>query len=134
VLSRTLDADGVLPPAPEAGGHVRHRKERATRSEVTVVTSAGRSHSDDIGLRQRRYLMTQSVRVACLLLAATLPVPLIWKGVLLAGAAFLPYFGVVMANAGPSRDRRTPPTLAQRAVDEPVRLQIQPSRVIDADG
>jgi hypothetical protein len=98
-----------------------------------VVTSAGRSHSEDIVLRQRRYLVTQSVRVACLLLAATLPVALIWKGAFIAGAVVLPYFGVVMANAGPARDRRRGPALAERAVDEPVRLQISPSRVVDAD-
>ena len=113
---------------------MQHPRERSRRSEVSVVTAAGRSHSEDIVVRQRRYLMTQSVRVACLLLAAVLPVPLAVKGVFILGAVVLPYFGVVMANAGPSRDRRRPtPSLAERAVAEPARLQIQPSRVIDAD-
>ena len=89
-----------------------------------------RSHTDHIGERQRRYLLTQTVRVACLLLAATLPVPLLAKGALLAGAVVLPYFGVVMANAGPSRDRRR---VVQRAVEQPQRLQIAPGRVVDGD-
>lgn len=109
---------------------MQNPKERPRRSEVTVVTSAGRSHSEDINLRQRRYLLTQSVRVACLLLAATLPVPLAWKGALIVGAVVLPYFGVVMANAGPSRDRRRP---LQHAVEQPARLEIQPGRVVEAD-
>jgi hypothetical protein len=112
---------------------VHNPRERQRRSEVVVVASAGRSHSEDIVLRQRRYLATQSVRVACLLLAAALPVPLFWKGLLLVGAVFLPYFGVVMANGGPTRDRRRSPALADLAVAEPARLQIQPSRVVDAD-
>jgi hypothetical protein len=103
--------------------------ERPRRPEVTVVTTAGRSHSDDLALRQRRYLLTQSVRVVCLLLAATLPVPLPVKGVLLAGAVVLPYFGVVLANAGPARDRRAP--VAQRAVEQPERLEIRPGRVVE---
>ena len=110
---------------------MQHPGERVRRSEVTVVTTAGRSHTEDLGLRQRRYLLTQSVRVACLLLAATLPVPLLVKGVFLVGAVVLPYFGVVLANAGPSRDRRAP--VSQRAVAQPERLQIQPGRVVEPD-
>ena len=107
-------------------------RERSDRSALTVVTTAGRSHTDDIGLRQRRYLATQGVRVACLLLAATLPVPLLWKGAFIVGACVLPYFGVVMANAGPTRDRRRP-RLSERAVEQPVRLEIAPGRVVDGD-
>ncbi len=105
--------------------------ERSRRSPVAVVTTAGRSRSEDVGLRQRRYLLTQSVRVVCLLLAATLPVPMAWKGVLILGAVVLPYFGVVMANAGPTRDRRRGPD--RLAVEQPQRLQIAPARVVDAD-
>ena len=109
---------------------MQHPADRPRRAEVAVVTTAGRSHTDDLGLRQRRYLLTQSVRVACLLLAATLPVPLLAKGALLVGAVVLPYFGVVMANAGPARDRRQP---LRRAVEQPQRLEIDPGRVVDAD-
>jgi hypothetical protein len=115
----------VLDPRP------RRRREQA-RTEVTVVTTAGRSHSDDIVLRQRRYLALQSVRVTCLLLAATVPGGLAVKGVFILGAVVLPYFGVVMANAGPARDRKRP-AVQERAVEQPARLQIQPGRVVDAD-
>ncbi len=102
--------------------------------QVTLVTTAGRSHSDDITLRQRRYVLTQSVRIVCVVLAAFLPVPVEWKGVLIAGAVVLPWFGVVMANAGPtvSRSRRT--ALVDRpAPVQPLRIAIEPGRVIDQD-
>ena len=102
--------------------------------QVTIVTSAARSHSDDIDLRQRRYVLTQSVRIICVVLAAFLPVPVEWKGVLIAGAVVLPWFGVVMANAGPTVGRARRTALVDRpAQPEPVRIAIEPGRVIDQD-
>ena len=101
--------------------------------EVSVVTSAKLSHSDDIALRQRRYVITQSARIACVILAALLPVPLAWKGLFLAGAVMLPWFGVVMANAGPTVHRKRQTSLVARPVEEPVRIAIEPGRVIDQD-
>ena len=102
--------------------------------QVTLVTSAGRSHSDDISLRQRRYVLTQSVRIVCVVLAAFLPVPVEWKGVLIAGAVVLPWFGVVMANAGPTVSRSRKTALVDRPLEpQPVRIAIEPGRVIDQD-
>lgn len=102
--------------------------------EVAVVTAARLSHTDDISLRQRRYVLTQSLRIACVVLATVLPVSLAWKGVLMAGAIGLPWFGVVMANAGPTVGRRRRTSLVERpAVAEPVRIAIEPGRVIDQD-
>ena len=109
---------------------MRHDRSSA---EVTIVTSAGRSHSDDIALRQRRYVMTQSVRIVCVILAAALPVPVAWKALLLVGAVALPWFGVVMANAGPTVSRRRKTALVDRPVEQPVRIAIEPGRVIDQD-
>ena len=109
------------------------RHDRSTGG-VTVVTSAGRSHSDDISLRQRRYVITQSVRIVCVVLAASLPVPLAWKAVLLVGAIALPWFGVVMANAGPTVGRARQTAMVDRpSAPEPLRLAIEPGRVIDQD-
>ena len=104
---------------------------RHDRSAPTVVTSARMSHTDDIALRQRRYVLTQSLRILCVVAAVMLPVALFWKGVLMVGAVALPWFGVVMANAGPTVRRRRRTALIERPVDEPVRLAIDPSRVID---
>jgi hypothetical protein len=102
------------------------------------VTTAARSHTDDISLRQRRYVITQSVRIACVLLATLLPVPLVWKGVLIFGAVALPWFGVVMANAGPSVSRRRRSAVVDRSAlahepEEPQRIALEPGRVVDAE-
>jgi hypothetical protein len=98
-----------------------------------VVTTAGRSHSEDIALRQRRYVLSQSVRIACVLLATLLPVPLAWKGLLIVGAVTLPWFGVVMANAGPTVSRRKRTAIVDRQVEEPVRIAIEPGRVVEGE-
>lgn len=106
----------------------------AGQQDTVVVTTAGRSHSDDRRLRQRRYVITQAVRISCFVLAVALPVPLPWKLVLVVGAFALPWFGVVAANAGPSVQRGPRPTaLLDREVVEPVRLAIEPGRVIDQE-
>jgi hypothetical protein len=103
------------------------------RRETVRVTSAGLSHSDDLRLRQRRYLLTQGVRVACVLLAVLLPVEPHWKiGFILLSVA-LPWFGVVAANAGPTVDRRRPTAVVPAPLDAPVVLALEPGRVIDAD-
>lgn len=107
---------------------------RNDRSDDTVVvTSAQLSHTDDIALRQRRYILTQSVRVVCVVLATTLPIPLIWKGVFMLGAVALPWFGVVMANAGPTVSRRKNNAMVDTPVEQPLRIAIEPGRVIDAE-
>jgi hypothetical protein len=110
------------------------RFDRST-PDVAMVTSAHLSHSDDIKLRERRYIITQSLRMVCIVLAALAPVPLIWKGVFLVGAIALPWFGVVMANAGPSRHTHSKTAIVGRPTEvaQPVRIAIEPGRVIDQD-
>lgn len=66
------------------------------------ITSARVSHSEDLRRRQMRYLFSMGVRTACFVLAIVTTGPLRW--VLVAGAVFLPYVAVVLANAS---DRRT---------------------------
>ena len=94
-----------------------------------VVTTAGRSGSEDRRLRQRRYARTQAVRLVCFLLAVSLPVPVWAKLALIAGALVLPWMGVVAANAGPSLDRRSRP---ESLVERPVRIALEPGRDVDA--
>lgn len=108
---------------------------RQDRSAPAIVTSARLSHTEDIALRQRRYVLTQSLRIVCVILAAMLPVSLPWKGVLIVGAVALPWFGVVMANAGPTvgRRRRKSSLMDRPAPEEPVRIEIEPGRIIDPD-
>lgn len=108
---------------------------KVSQPEVVSVTTARRSHTDDIALRERRYVLTQMVRVVCVVLGVAVPAPVWVKLLLFAGAVFLPWFGVVMANAGPAIDRQAPnATVARGSLDEPVqRVAIEPGRVVDAE-
>jgi hypothetical protein len=104
------------------------------RPDRTVtVTTVGRSRADDRRLRTRRYLITQGIRVACLLLAVLLPVEPVWKIGFIAGSIVLPWFGVVAANAGPTVERRRQAPLVVRPVqvDPPSVASIDATRVID---
>ena len=103
--------------------------------EVAMVTSAHLSHTDDLRLRQRRYVITQGIRVLCVIAATLAPVSLVWKGVLMLGAVVLPWCGVVMANAGPTLQKHRKTSVVARSASEPVavpvRIALDQSRVID---
>ena len=71
--------------------------------EPVRITSATRSHSDDIGARQRRYVISMTIRTACFLLAV-LSMGHWFMWVFLAASFFLPYIAVVIANGGASPD------------------------------
>jgi len=70
----------------------------ANDDDVYDITSAQKSLSSDQPGRQRRYFISMMVRTACFILAVVLPSPFRW--ITLAGAVFLPYIAVVVANAG----------------------------------
>lgn len=72
-------------------------------SVVTSITTAQSSLSDDLAMRTRRYLITMAVRTVCFVLAIAVDHWSRWLFALL--AVFLPYLGVVGANAG--RERAT---------------------------
>jgi hypothetical protein len=98
----------------------------------TVVTSAGLSGTEDRKLRQRRYAITQAIRVSCFVLAVALPVPLWAKLILIVGAFTLPWMGVVAANAGPTVQRGRKNAMIEHP-EEPLRIAIEPGRTIDGD-
>ena len=65
------------------------------------ITTASANRADDIRARQKRYLLSMSLRTICFVgaIAASL-VGLDWLWpFLIAGAIILPYIAVVMANA-----------------------------------
>ena len=70
----------------------------ANEEDVYDLTSAQKSLSSDQPGRQRRYFISMMVRTACFILTVILPSPYRW--IALAGAVFLPYVAVVVANAG----------------------------------
>jgi hypothetical protein len=75
---------------------------RTSRNRVHLVTQARTPKSQDIGYRERRYLIMMGIRVACFLAA----IVMVSKGAgwLAAfpavGAIIIPYFAVVFANGG----------------------------------
>lgn len=100
-----------------------------------TVTTARLSHTEDIALRERRYVITQSSRLVCVVLGVALPVPIWVKLLFFVGAVVLPWMGVVAANAGPTIARKKETAIATGltgTVDEaPERLEIEPGRVIE---
>jgi hypothetical protein len=62
------------------------------------ITTAGTSRADDIARRQRRYVISMSIRTVCFI-SAVLVGPGWLRWVLVVGALVLPYVAVVMANA-----------------------------------
>lgn len=93
--------------------------------EPIRITSATRSHSDDIAGRQRRYVISMTIRTICFLLAvASMGHWFMW--VFLAASFILPYVAVVIANAGASPDPGgpdgidgVPPDFTTRSIEGP---------------
>jgi len=77
-------------------------------NEVHRITSARTGTTAAQRYRTRRYLISMGIRTACFLLAVGVwalgaPAWIVW--VLAIGATILPYFAVVMANAGTTPDK-----------------------------
>ena len=86
-----------------------HRRDDPVQS----VTTARPGHSDDIDVRQRRYLLIMAVRIACIPPAIMVQGWLRWAFIL--GAVVLPYVAVVVANAA----RRSEPGMLVPVVPQP---------------
>ncbi len=89
---------GVASPDPEV-----HRITGADPAapEVHRITDAGIPLSQDQAGRQHAYIVAMTIRTACFFGAVLAPSP--WRWLLAAGAVTLPYFAVVVANAGRER-------------------------------
>ncbi|MFF6982806.1 DUF3099 domain-containing protein [Streptomyces sp. NPDC008343] len=105
------------------------RKLRASgHTEVFRITGARAGLQDDVRARQRRYIISMSVRTVSVILAASL-----WNVerhvaiVALVLGAVLPYIAVVIANAG----RENAPGLPSTFVTAPTRPMITPPRTND---
>jgi hypothetical protein len=77
---------------------VRKRKSAAKSESVYDITAAPASLTRDQAGRQRRYFYSMMIRTGCFILTVILPSPYRWFALL--GAVTLPYFAVVIANAG----------------------------------
>lgn len=78
------------------------------RPDVHTVTEAQPPMSEDIGRRQRRYLISMGVRTVCFVAAVCAAGRSPWwvPGLLIVGALLLPYVSVIIANAGREPARR----------------------------
>ncbi|MFI8951251.1 DUF3099 domain-containing protein [Streptomyces sp. NPDC053750] len=98
-------------------------------AEVFRITGARAGLQDDVRARQRRYIISMSIRTVSVVLAACL-----WNVerhvaiVALILGAVLPYIAVVIANAG----RENAPSLPSTFVTAPTPPMIMPSH--DEDG
>jgi hypothetical protein len=78
---------------------VTQRRDRNDKNSAPIViTNAQDALSVEQKGRQRRYFISMMIRTACFISTIFLPNPYRW--VAMAGAAFLPYIAVVVANAG----------------------------------
>lgn len=77
----------------------RHRLAcMADDMEIFNITNAPKALTADQASRQRRYFISMMIRTICFVLTVLLPSPYRW--IALFGAIALPYFAVVIANAG----------------------------------
>ncbi|MFI1568941.1 DUF3099 domain-containing protein [Streptomyces sp. NPDC020490] len=105
------------------------RKQRGGGNvQVFRITGARTGLQEDVRGRQRRYVISMSIRTVSVILAACLwnverPVAI----VALVLGAVLPYIAVVVANAG----RENAPSLPSTFLTAPVRPMVAPPRTND---
>ena len=92
------------------------RKSVSKAPAVYDITAAPASLTRDQAGRQRRYFYSMMIRTFCFILTVVLPSPYRWFALL--GAVTLPYFAVVIANAG----RETISRGSDIAEDKPLAL------------
>ena len=81
----------------------------ATEPEVYAITEVQSGTSQEQKTRQRSYLFGMGLRTLCFVSAIITHGTLRW--ILVAGAIVLPYFSVVIANAGRERGLVSMPTV-----------------------
>ncbi|MFC5176911.1 DUF3099 domain-containing protein [Nocardioides taihuensis] len=72
--------------------------QRGQADEPVRITTAATSPQADISARQRRYVISMTIRTLCFVGAVVVGAGWL-RWVLVAGAVLLPYVAVVMANA-----------------------------------
>jgi len=80
-------------------------RDRKHPPQAVRITTAASDRNADIAVRQRRYLLSMSLRSLCFvgaIVAALAGVGWLWP-ILIFGALILPYIAVVLANAASTR-------------------------------
>jgi len=108
--------------------------------EVLNITDAQESHTDEMHRRMVKYTVAMSIRLACLLLFFFIPGWPRWLFV--AGAVFLPWIAVIIANGGSDQVKASDALLDQaplaelpsaESIAERDKVDILPGEVIDED-
>ncbi|GAA4976620.1 DUF3099 domain-containing protein [Kineococcus glutinatus] len=89
----------------------------AAPADVYRISAAPTAHTDDIGVRYRKYIVSMVIRTICFLLAVFVDHPVRWAFV--AAAVFLPYVAVVLANAGREHHDAPVPPVAPQVIELP---------------
>jgi len=79
------------------------------------ITTAPIPLSADQGKRQKKYVLSMSIRTFCFILSIFLPNPYRWFTMV--GAVTLPYISVVIANAGRETINRNMETLNPKEIN-----------------
>ncbi len=96
---------------------------------VFRITGARAGLTEDVKGRQRRYVISMSVRTLCFLLAIFLwHVQTVLAAIALVLGGVLPYIAVVIANAG----RENTPSLPSAFVPQPPRRMLEPGTGSDS--
>lgn len=114
---------------PSHGKPSARRTTEVPKPAVYRITGVRRGLSEDVGARQRRYLLSMGIRTACFLLAIVTTGWLRWA--LLSGAVLLPYLAVVVANAGREPSGSMPTTAIydpRRVLEAPPAADPPPDR------
>jgi hypothetical protein len=92
-------------------------------AQVVRITGARAGLADDVRVRQRRYIISMSIRTVSFILAVVLWnvwTPLAWFALVL--GLVLPYVAVVVANAG----RENPPSPPESFISPPIAPMLGP--------
>ncbi|MGR6318031.1 DUF3099 domain-containing protein [Micromonospora soli] len=109
-----------------------------------LITDASRSQDDQLSSRQKRYVLMMGIRVACLVVGATLvgvKAPLLWLWLPLCGLGMvlIPWLAVLLANDRPPKEQhRLANKLHPRPHDDPpppmsLTPDEHPHKIIDAE-
>lgn len=103
------------------------RKRRGAKPEVFAVTAARPSVTEDIRAREKRYALAMGIRTLCFI--ATVATHGVLRWVMFTLALVLPYFAVVMANAGRESRYNGPAPVVL-----PLRTELPPLKREDPSG
>ncbi|WP_341393178.1 DUF3099 domain-containing protein [Arthrobacter sp. G119Y2] len=73
-------------------------KESSRGAPIPRITDARTAHTDEMRARMIKYSVSMGIRIVCLGLLFVVHGWMLW--VVIAGAVVLPYFAVIIANAG----------------------------------